>query len=181
MIVVRAFLAFLAFLAPLVLAALATLATAAATRPAVARTSALEPRFTWPLVPTPRVTASFEAPASAYGPGHRGVDLVAEPGQTVLAAGAGVVVFAGLVASVGVVAIDHDGGLRTTYEPVTATVAVGTRVYRGQPIGTVNPGHPGCPAAACLHWGVRRDGDYLDPIALIRTESVIRLKPWDDP
>jgi murein DD-endopeptidase MepM/ murein hydrolase activator NlpD len=163
-----------AFLALLVLAA-------AAQCPVVARTSALEPRFTWPLVPAPKVTRPFEAPASDYGPGHRGVDLAATPGQPALASGEGVVVFAGLVAGFGVVSIDHDGGLRTTYEPVTATVTVGTRVYRGQPVGTVNSGHPGCPVVACLHWGVRHDGDYLDPVALIRTESVIRLKPWDEP
>jgi murein DD-endopeptidase MepM/ murein hydrolase activator NlpD len=103
----------------------------------------------------------------------------------VLAAGPGVVVFAGVVAGDGVVSIDHDGGLRTTYLPVTATVTAGTQVYQGQVIGTVNPGHPGCSAAACLHWGVRRTDEdteeYLDPLGLIHTISVIRLKPWDDP
>lgn len=98
-----------------------------------------------------------------------------------LAAGPGVIVFTGLVAGIGVVSVDHDGGLRTTYQPVTPILAVGTRVQRGQPIAVVNPGHPGCPTAACLHWGVRRDGEYLDPLGLIRTESVIRLKPWDGP
>ncbi|KAA9149984.1 M23 family metallopeptidase [Amycolatopsis acidicola] len=140
-----------------------------------------EPRFAWPLSPAPQVTRTFDAPESPYGPGHRGVDLAAAPGQQVLAAGPGVVVFAGQVAGAGVVSIDHDGGLRTTYEPVTPLVAAGAQVYGGQPIGTVNPGHPGCSVAACLHWGVRRGEEYLDPLALIRTESVIRLKPWTLP
>ena len=140
-----------------------------------------EPRFSWPLAPPPQVTRGFEAPVTEYGPGHRGVDLAATPGQPVLAAGPGVVVFAGQVAGQGVVSIDHDGGLRTTYEPLTPTVPAGTQVYGGQQIGLVNPGHPGCPVAACLHWGVRRGEEDLNPLALIRTESVIRLKPWEPP
>jgi murein DD-endopeptidase MepM/ murein hydrolase activator NlpD len=140
-----------------------------------------EPRFGWPLSPTPPVTRPFEAPTTEYGPGHRGVDLGAAPGQQVLAAGPGVVVFAGQVAGQGVVSIDHDGGLRTTYEPVTPMVPAGAQVFLGQPIGTVNAGHPGCPVAACLHWGVRRGAEYLSPLGLIRTESVIRLKPWEPP
>ncbi|NKQ56841.1 M23 family metallopeptidase [Amycolatopsis sp. K13G38] len=143
-----------------------------------ARTTDLEPRFSWPLSPAPVVSRPFDAPTTSYGPGHRGVDLVATPGQQVLAAGPGVVVFAGQVAGQGVVSIDHDGGLRTTYEPVTPLVAAGAQVLAGQPIGTVNPGHPDCPAPACLHWGVRRGEEYLSPLGLIRALSVIRLKPW---
>ncbi|GAB2989041.1 hypothetical protein GCM10017788_11970 [Amycolatopsis acidiphila] len=140
-----------------------------------------EPRFTWPLSPVPQVTRPFQRPETDYGPGHRGVDLAAAPGQQVLAAGPGVVVFSGQVAGQGVISIDHDGGLRTTYEPVTPTVPTGTQVFAGQPIGTVNPGHLGCPVEACLHWGVRRGDEYLNPLALIRTEAVIRLKPWEPP
>lgn len=127
------------------------------------------------------MTRAFQQPDTPYGPGHRGVDLAAAPDQPVLAAGPGVVVFAGQVAGRGVVSIDHDGGLRTTYEPVTPTVPAGTQVFAGQPIGTVDPGHPGCPVAACLHWGVRRGEEYLDPLGLIRTRSAIRLKPWNAP
>jgi murein DD-endopeptidase MepM/ murein hydrolase activator NlpD len=157
--------------------------TAALTVPltAVAQPADPEPRFSWPLSPAPPVTRPFQAPASEYGAGHRGVDLGSAPGRQVLAAGAGVVVFAGQVAGQGVLSVDHDGGLRTTYEPVTPTVPAGTQVARGQPIALVNPGHPGCPVAACLHWGVRRGDEYLNPVALIRTESAIRLKPWEPP
>ncbi len=34
------------------------------------------------------------------------------------------------------------------------------------------------PAAACLHWGVRREEVYLDPLRLIGHWQV-RLKTWD--
>jgi len=73
-----------------------------------------------------------------------------------------------------VVSVVHPGGLRTTYEPVTAAVVVGTPVARGTVLGTLAAGHPGCPAAACLHWGLRwrsspevRREQYLDPLLLV--------------
>lgn len=147
--------------------------------PATARSADADARFSWPLSPDPAVVTPFEQPSNEYGPGHRGVDLAASPSQQVLAAGPGVVVFAGAVAGQGVVSIDHDGDLHTTYEAVTPTVTAGTQVYGGQPIGLANTGHPGCPVAVCLHWGVRRGEEYLNPLALIRTVSVIRLKPWE--
>lgn len=137
------------------------------------------PRFTWPLEPDPPVTRAFDPPESDFGSGHRGVDLAATPGQRVRAVDAGVVVFAGRLAGRGVVSIQHQRGLRTTYEPVRPVVTAGTRVYQGQVIGTVVAGHPACSAKACLHWGVRNgQDDYLDPLMLVRNDVTIRLKPW---
>jgi murein DD-endopeptidase MepM/ murein hydrolase activator NlpD len=104
------------------------------------------------------------------------VDLAGEPGEPVLAAGAGVVAFAGVVAGRGVVSVDHAGGLRTTYEPVSASVRIGDVVGLGAPLGTLDSGHPGCPTAACLHWGLRRGDVYLNPLLLVQPLRV-RLKP----
>lgn len=160
---------------------LCTLTLCALTLSAPAQAQPGAPRFTWPLSPTPAVTKSFQAPDTLYGPGHRGVDLAAAPGQAVLAAAPGVVTFSGVLAGRGVMAIDHDGDLKTSYEPVTSTVTTGTQVYAGQPIGTVDPGHPGCPASACLHWGARHAAAYINPLALLATSSHLRLKPWTDP
>ncbi|WP_347057565.1 M23 family metallopeptidase [Blastococcus sp. HT6-30] len=129
-----------------------------------------------PLPGEPVVGRPFEQPPRRYGPGHRGVDLVGAPGSPVLAAGDGVVVFAGMVAGRPVVSVGHAGGLRTTYEPVERTVGAGARVTRGSAIGTLAPGHDRCPAAACLHWGLRRGADYLDPLALLRPPR-LRLLP----
>ncbi|MET7767581.1 M23 family metallopeptidase [Nocardia sp. NPDC005366] len=138
--------------------------------------------FDWPLRPRPMIERRFDRPAQDWLPGHRGVDLAGRPGQDVLAAGAGIVVFAGEVAGRPVVSIDHPGGLRTTYEPVQAKVSVGSRVGRGARIGELAAGHEGCAAAACLHWGLRREAgtrarrEYLDPLALLHL-SPLRLKP----
>ena len=134
--------------------------------------------WSWPLAGPPPVTRAFDLPAGPFGPGHRGVDLATVPGSVVLAAGDGVVAFAGMVAGRPVVSIDHAGGLRTTYEPVDPSVAAGQAVARGSPVGTVLAGHAGCPAAACLHWGLRRGETYLDPMTLLRPARV-RLLPME--
>ncbi|MFD8101245.1 M23 family metallopeptidase [Nocardia fluminea] len=140
--------------------------------------------FGWPLRPRPTVERPFDKPERNWLPGHRGVDLAGVAGQAVLAAGDGIVVFAGEVAGKPVVSIDHPGGLRTTYEPVTAKVAVGSRVGRGTPIGTLVAGHEGCPVTACLHWGARRESgahnrrEYVDPLGLLH-EVPVRLKPLE--
>lgn len=132
--------------------------------------------FRRPL-PGSAVSRPFQAPTTTYGPGHRGVDLTGTPGAVVLAAGPGVVRFAGLVAGRPLVSVEHAGGLRTTYEPVRASVARGDRVGAGTPLGLLEPGHPGCSAAACLHWGARRGERYQDPMLLLGGGAV-RLLPW---
>lgn len=136
-------------------------------------------RFDWPLSPIPRVSRPFQPPSRPYGPGHRGADLSGSPGQPVHAAGDGVVVYAGPLARRGVVSVDHADGLRTTYEPVTASVRPGRLVHTGESLGTLESGHLGCPAPACLHWGLRREHTYLDPLLLVRRVPV-RLLPWSD-
>ncbi|GAB4099182.1 hypothetical protein GCM10028789_13460 [Sinomonas halotolerans] len=112
--------------------------------------------------------------------GHRGVDL-AGPGEEVHSPAAGTVVFAGRVVDRSVVTVDHGGGLRSSFEPVVASVAVGTAVARGQAIGTLesSPGH--CPAAPCLHWGVRRGDGYTDPLQFIEDRRPSVLLPWAVP
>ncbi|WP_435830623.1 murein hydrolase activator EnvC family protein [Polymorphospora rubra] len=132
--------------------------------------------FRWPLDGTPRPVRRFDPPPRPWLPGHRGVDLAATTGTHVRAAGTGTVFFAGRIAGRGVVSIVHGNGLRTTYEPVLSSVAAGGAVRAGDPIGTLEAGHPGCPAEACLHWGLRRGDDYLDPLALLGLGRV-RLLP----
>jgi murein DD-endopeptidase MepM/ murein hydrolase activator NlpD len=138
------------------------------------------PRLDWPLRPPPVVLRGFDAPSPNWNPGHRGVDLSGVPGQPVYATGSATVVFAGLLAGRPVVSLAHPGGLHTSYEPVRAAVRVGQPVTAGTVIGELVAGHPGCAAAACLHWGAMwgpaARADYVDPLGLM-TSTPIRLKP----
>jgi len=132
-------------------------------------------QWTWPLQPEPDVVAYFDPPASPYGPGHLGVDLLGYPGQSVRATAAGTVSFAGQVAGKPVVVVDH-GRERSTYEPVVAGVRRGDQVRSGQPIGTLvlTAGH--CLPGACLHVGRKIGDTYLDPLELLGGGPV-RLLP----
>lgn len=132
-------------------------------------------RWRWPLLVTPRVVRGFEPPPQRWLPGHRGVDLAAVPGDTVVAAGAGIVTFAGPLAGRGVVTVTH-GELRTTYEPVTATVEVGDVVAAGDPIGVIASGASHCGGyPSCLHWGLLQGAVYLDPLLLLGVSHPILL------
>lgn len=114
----------------------------------------------------PVVERGFEPPATPWGRGHRGVDLRAGPGTAVRSAAPGRVSFAGRVAGVDVVSVLLPDGLRTTYEPVRAQVAVGDEVAAGQVVGVLERGPWHCPAG-CLHWGLLRGDVYLDPLTLL--------------
>ncbi|AJP05851.1 peptidase M23 [Streptomyces cyaneogriseus subsp. noncyanogenus] len=127
----------------------------------------------WPVGARPPVLRGWDPPPGPYAPGHRGVDLAAAPGAPVRAVAPGRVSFAGRVAGKGVVSVElagtGDPPLRTTYEPVRASVRAGETVAAGEVVGAVEPAGSHC-AAPCLHWGLRGEGTYLDPLTL--------LPPW---
>ncbi|WP_380168660.1 peptidoglycan DD-metalloendopeptidase family protein [Jannaschia sp. R86511] len=135
-----------------------------------------------PPLPGP-VVRPFVPPPHDYGPGHRGVDLPAAAGATVVSPTDGVVTFAGPVAGRGVVVVEHPGGTLTSLEPVTAAggVGVGVTVSAGEPVAVVRgtPRHAGCPPGpgACLHWGVRVQGRYVDPWWWLGRGGAVRLLP----
>ncbi|GAB3590608.1 hypothetical protein GCM10027580_02580 [Corynebacterium faecale] len=119
------------------------------------------------------VIRAFDKPEFNWLPGHRGVDLPLDIGADVFSAGGGVVAFTGVVVGTPTVSIDHDDGVRTTYQPVHAHVSTGDRVVAKQRIGSL--GHPTTPYPG-LQWGARIDGEYINPIGLLPTPT-IRLKP----
>lgn len=138
----------------------------------------VQPRgpWAWPLAPRPKVLRPFIAPASRWGPGHRGVDLAGGAGQPVHAVAAGTVSHVGTIAGRGTVSVLHVSGLRSTYEPVDPSVRLGEVVHRGTVLGTVTRAASHCSPAACLHLGALRGERYLDPMVLLLGGRV-RLLP----
>ena len=122
------------------------------------------------------VERPYAAPAGPYAPGHRGVDLRADPGSVIRAPAPGVVRVAGRVAGKAVVSIEHPHrilgrtGWRTTYEGVLAGVDVGDDVRAGDPLGVVIAhAH-----ARGFHWGLKNGGVYADPMLLLRRAVILK-------
>jgi murein DD-endopeptidase MepM/ murein hydrolase activator NlpD len=115
--------------------------------------------WSWPT-DTPHVLVRpYIAPATPYGPGHRGIDVRAGP--SLIAPTDGLVHFAGTVVDRGVLTIDAGGGVLMSFEPVSTELVRGDVVHRGAVIGTIKSGHCSVP---CVHLGVRVDGQYVSPL-----------------
>ena len=134
-------------------------------------------RWTWPVAGDRAVIRTFEAPATAYAAGHRGIDLIASEGTAVVAAASGTVSFAGVVVDRPVVSISSPGGLVASIEPVAASVAAGDTVVAGERIGSVATG--GHCSSTCAHFGVRLHGQYVNPLALLESLPRAVLLPTD--
>ncbi|RKR19591.1 M23 family metallopeptidase [Arthrobacter oryzae] len=125
------------------------------------------PDWSWPLRPRPAVLRAFDPPARPWLSGHRGVDVeAADDGAPLVSPAAGKVSFVGIVVDRPVITVDHGNGLRSSFEPVASALRVGAVVAAGDVLGQVQTGHCG-PAPPCLHWGVRRGDEYVNPLAFV--------------
>lgn len=131
-----------------------------------------------PPIETPlRVSGPYLAPPSAYASGHRGIDLPASPGDTVLAPVSGTVSFVGRVVDREVLSIRVDERTTVSFEPVDAQalgLIEGAEVSRGEAIGVVAEG--GHCFAECVHLGVRVRHTYVNPMRYFFRKPV--LLPW---
>lgn len=98
------------------------------------------------------------------GQPHFGIDIAAHHGESIRAAGAGRVVFAGPAGTFGLLVIlDHGDGLQTYYAHCSEiTVAYGDRVTAGEIIARV--GNTGRSFGPHLHFEVRWHGQPFDPL-----------------
>ena len=129
--------------------------------------------WTWPVVGP--VVRGFDPPDNPYGPGHRGIDIAAPAGTIVRAPAPGVVSFSGSVGGHLFVTIDHGGGLLSTASFLSERlVRKGDAVTQGQAIGRSGSGHPG-DLRANLHFGVRLNATYVDPLDYLTVVSVVDL------
>lgn len=122
--------------------------------------------FTWPAPSYTRISDPFGwrmHPTLRVEKFHNGIDMAAPGGSPILAAYDGRVVAAGYSSSMGnYIMIDHGDKLYTIYMHASALyVSTGDYVTRGQKIAAV--GTTGRSTGNHLHFGVRLNGQYVDP------------------
>ncbi len=99
---------------------------------------------------------------------HTGIDIPAPTGTNIIAAAAGTVIYSDWLGGYGqVVMLDHGGGIVTLYAHNSSrTVSEGALVKRGDVIAKA--GSTGNSTGPHLHFEVRKDGSYVDPIPWLR-------------
>jgi len=101
---------------------------------------------------------------------HNGIDFVAKSGTPVYPALDGVIIAIGRAKAKGkFILIEHENGYQTTYDHLrkfTKGLRVGSKVDLNEQIGEV--GRTGYATGAHLHFGVLRDGLYVNPIYLVK-------------
>ncbi len=104
---------------------------------------------------------------------HYGVDLRGNEKTWVLSANSGKVVFAdSLFNSGNFIVLDHGGKIFTTHSHMSKfAVKVGDMVKRGQHLGKI--GATGRDTGPHLHWAVRIDGLYVDPLEFLKVAKAV--------
>lgn len=150
--------------------------TAASPRSAsFASASPAAARWYPPLGPPLQLEEPYRQPPTPYAAGHRGIDLPVSTGSTVYAPAGGVVSFVGKVVDREVVSIRVDARTVLSMEPVDAEgLSEGDAVARGAVVGSATEG--GHCGSACLHLGVRVDGEYVNPMRFFLGRPI--LLPW---
>lgn len=126
----------------------------------------------WPT-DSKRITSYFgyrKDPISRKRSYHSGIDIGADRGDPVYAAGAGKVVETGYNRSEGYyIVISHGSGLKTKYKHLSKiNVKRNQEVYRGDTIGKV--GNSGRSTGPHLHFEVIKGGKEVDPLLYVSTK-----------
>ncbi|MBR3600838.1 MAG: peptidoglycan DD-metalloendopeptidase family protein, partial [Lachnospiraceae bacterium] len=127
--------------------------------------------FKWPAPSYTRITSPFGwriHPVYGDNRFHNGVDMAAPGGSPILAAYSGTVAAAGYSSTMGnYIYINHGSGLVTIYMHASALyVKAGQSVAKGDKIAAV--GTTGTSTGNHLHFGVRLNGSYVDPMGYFK-------------
>lgn len=122
--------------------------------------------FIWPCPASGRISSAFgdrSSPTEGASTNHKGIDIPAPSGSSIVAAADGKVVISTYSYSAGnYIMIDHGGGLTTVYMHCSQLlVKEGETVKQGQTIAKV--GSTGYSTGPHLHFGVRFGGSYVNP------------------
>lgn len=128
--------------------------------------------MTWPCPSSSRITSSFgsrTSPTEGATTNHKGIDIGATSGSAIVAADAGEVVIAAYSVSAGnYIMLSHGNGLYTVYMHCSSLhVTEGESVEKGQTIAGV--GSTGYSTGPHLHFGVRKDGQYVNPMGYVNS------------
>lgn len=126
--------------------------------------------FIWPCPNYTRISSYFgprSQPTAGASTNHKGIDLAAPYGSSILASASGVVTTSKYSASAGnYVVIAHGNGISTVYMHCSSLlVSVGDVVSQGDVIAKV--GSTGYSTGNHLHFGVIKNGTYVDPLGYI--------------
>jgi murein DD-endopeptidase MepM/ murein hydrolase activator NlpD len=136
----------------------------------------------WRAPVTDSVVKLFRRPLGDYLAGHRGIDFAVVEGEPILSPARGVVSYVGTVFDRTVVVVDHGDGVRSEVEPICPLVHVGRTVQAGTVLGVFclpeSPYQFHCAGLPCLHFSIRKNGEYYAPQVLIGGLKPSRLKVW---
>lgn len=147
--------------------------------------------FAWPIPGYTAISSPFgkrTAPTSGASTFHKGTDIPAPEGTTLIATCDGEITFIGFLGGGGyTITITNVDGLKISYCHVSPNyiVSVGQLVEQGEIIGNVGPkyvygvvgnnykdasGNPtnGATTGCHLHIGFREDGEYVNPMNYLK-------------
>ena len=124
----------------------------------------------WPCPASGRITSGYgnrKSPTAGASSNHKGIDISASTGSSIVAADGGTVSIATYSYSAGnYVVINHGNGLSTVYMHCSQLlVSAGDTVKAGQTIAKV--GSTGYSTGSHLHFAVRKNGSYVNPSSYV--------------
>lgn len=126
--------------------------------------------YAWPLTLSGRISSYFgyrNAPTAGASSYHKGIDIAASIGTSILATKGGQVVTATYSTSAGnYIAIYHGNGTYSYYMHCSSlSVSIGDKVKKGQIIGKV--GSTGISTGPHLHFAIYKNGNYVNPLGYV--------------
>ena len=126
--------------------------------------------FIWPCPASSRITSYFgsrEQPVKGASTNHQGIDIGVASGSAIKAAADGEVTIATYSPSAGnYVMISHGGSVSTVYMHCSQLlVSTGQQVKQGETIA--KSGSTGYSSGPHLHFGIRANGAYVNPLKYV--------------